>query len=221
MKLVIWDVDGTLVDSHSIIMSSMAAGMAAAALPPMPTASVSGIVGLSLPVAVATLLPDADDLTRDRVVAGYRDAYFNARNMAESPLFPGARELLDRLSAQDDVLMAIATGKSRRGLDALLDAHELGSYFVTTQCADGNPSKPAPGMVLACLSETGVDAEDAIMIGDTTFDIEMAGNAGVKALGVGWGHHEPERLIAAGAQAVAKDFDELARLIDAQLLRGN
>ena len=119
MKLVIWDIDGTLVDSHAIIMDSMAAGLAAASLPPLPTAAVSGIVGLSLPVAVATLLPDSDAATREKVVQGYRNAYFSARSTAESPLFPGARDLLDRLAAREDVLMAVATGKSRKGLDAL------------------------------------------------------------------------------------------------------
>lgn len=217
MKLVIWDIDGTLVDSHRTIQASMAAGIAAAGLPAVPPGAVSAIVGLSLPVAVATLLPDATEDQRRRVIEGYRAEYFALRSIAESPLFPGARALLDRLAARGDLLMAVATGKSRRGLDALIAAHDLARYFVTTQCADDHPSKPAPGMVLACLRESGVAAGDAVMVGDTGFDIEMAANAGVAGLGVAWGHHPQDRLVTAGARAVARDWDELARLIDGVL----
>lgn len=214
MKLVIWDIDGTLVDSHAMIMGSMAAGMAAAGLPELPHRKVSGIVGLSLPLAVETLLPDHDAATRDVVVEGYRTHYNTARSEAESPLFPGARDCLDRLAARDDLLMAVATGKSRRGLDALLAAHDLDGYFVATHCADGHPSKPAPGMVLSCLNDSGARADRAVMIGDTSFDILMAGNAGIAAIGVAWGHHPAGDLTAAGARAVARDFAELSELIE-------
>ncbi|ARJ68911.1 HAD-IA family hydrolase [Paracoccus contaminans] len=217
MKLVIWDIDGTLVDSHAVIMDSMGAGMRAAGLPTLPDRAVSAIVGLSLPVAVETLLPDADEATRARVVDGYRAAYSAARVRNESPLFPGARDLLGRLAARDDVLMAVATGKSRRGLDALLAAHDLGGLFVTTQCADDHPSKPAPGMVIACLRAAGAAAGDAVMVGDTSFDMQMAANAGVAGIGVAWGHHGPDDLRAAGARAVAADMAGLGRLLDGVL----
>lgn len=212
MKLVIWDIDGTLVDSHAAIMAAMDAGMAAAGLPALPAASVSSIVGLSLPVAVETLLPDTDPDTRALVVEGYRSHYSVARRRAESPLFPGALECLDRLSARDDLLMAVATGKSRRGLDGLIEAHGLGRYFAATHCADGHPSKPAPGMILSCLADTG--ARRAVMIGDTSFDMLMARNAGVAALGVAWGHHPAAELTAAGALSVAADFPRLHALIE-------
>lgn len=214
MKLVIWDIDGTLVDSHAVIMASMDAGMAAAGLPPLPHATVSGIVGLSLPVAVATLIPDASADAQARAVEGYRSHYQRTRSAAESALFPGALTTLERLAARDDVLMAVATGKSRRGLDGLLATHDLGRFFAATECADGNPSKPAPGMILACLRDTGVSADRAVMIGDTSFDMLMARNAGVAALGVAWGHHPAGQLIAEGALAVARDFPELDALID-------
>ena len=214
MRLVIWDIDGTLVDSHAMIMESMAAGMAAAGLPELPHRAVSGIVGLSLPVAVETLLPDHDGATHAMVVEGYRTHYSAARVQAESPLFPGARDCLDRLAARGDLLMAVATGKSRKGLDALLAAHGLDGYFVAAHCADGHPSKPAPGMILSCLSDSGADADRAVMIGDTSFDIRMAGNAGVAAFGVAWGHHPADELAQAGALAVARDFPELSRLIE-------
>jgi len=214
MKLVIWDIDGTLVDSHAMIMESMAAGMAAAGLPELPHRTVSSIVGLSLPLAVETLLPDHDGATHATVAEGYRLHYSAARARAESPLFPGARDCLDRLAARDDLLMAVATGKSRRGLDALLAAHDLGRYFVATHCADGHPSKPAPGMILSCLDDSGAEATRAVMIGDTSFDMNMAANAGIAAIGVAWGHHPAEDLTAAGAQAVARDFTELSELIE-------
>lgn len=214
MKLVIWDIDGTLVDSHAMIMDSMAAGMAAAGLAPLPDRTVSGIVGLSLPVAVRTLLPGHDEAVHAAVVEGYRTHYSSARAEAESPLFPGARGCLDRLAARDDLLMAVATGKSRKGLEALLEAHDLQGYFTATHCADGHPSKPAPGMILSCLNDSGAQADRAVMIGDTSFDILMAGNAGIAAFGVAWGHHPAEELTAAGARAVARDFPELSELIE-------
>lgn len=214
MKLVIWDVDGTLVDSDAIIQASMAAGLAAAGLPPLPPRAVSAIVGLSLPIAVATMLPDASPAQHRAVTEGYRRHYAAARMQAESPLFAGARELLDRLAAREDLLMAVATGKSRRGLDALLAAHDLERYFVTTACADEHPSKPAPGMVLSCLDRAGVRATGAVMVGDTSFDVQMAVNAGTAALGVAWGHHRPQALTDAGARAVATDWPHLATLID-------
>lgn len=212
MKLVIWDIDGTLVDSHAQIMQAMEAGTTRAGLPPLPAAQVSSIVGLSLPVAVATLLPDADPVTRAEVVEGYRSHYFAARSAAESPLFPGALDCLRQLAGRSDLLMAVATGKSRRGLDGLLAAHGLGGYFAATHCADGHPSKPAPGMILSCLSDTG--ARDAVMIGDTSFDMLMARNAGIAGLGVGWGHHPAAELFAAGARSVATDFPQLHALIE-------
>lgn len=110
--------------------------------------------------------------------------------------------------------MAVATGKSQGGLSALMAAHDLSRYFVAMHCADGHPSKPAPGMVLACLADAGVDADHALMIGDTTYDIAMADNAGVAAVGVSWGHHDAADLTEAGAIAVARDFAELTRLIE-------
>lgn len=213
MKLVIWDVDGTLVDSHDIITRSLSGGLEDAGLPPMPTDQLLSIVGLSLPVAVATLLPTAAPAQHQAVIDGYRRRYNQDRTRRESPLFPGALALLETLAARDDLLMAVATGKSRRGLDALMESHDLGRFFVAAECADDHPSKPAPGMVLACLAKAGVDAADAVMVGDTRFDMDMAANAGVAAIGVAWGHHSAGELRASGARDVATGFDDLKRLI--------
>ncbi|MDM7458017.1 MAG: HAD-IA family hydrolase [Paracoccus sp. (in: a-proteobacteria)] len=215
MRLVIFDVDGTLVDSQHHITHAMAAGFAAADLPPPSREDVLGIVGLSLPVAVSQLLPLADLTTQGRVVDGYRAAYLQARTQKAAPLYPGARDCLDRLAARDDLLLAVATGKSRRGLDAVIAAHGLDGLFISLQTADAHPSKPHPSMVHQALAEAGAPPERTVMIGDTSFDIDMARAAGVTGFGVAWGYHRREALDAAGAALIARDFDDLTRAIEA------
>lgn len=216
LKLVIFDVDGTLVDSQADILASMAAAFASEGLEPPSREAVLGIVGLSLPVAIARLRPEAEPAQTDRMVEAYKDAYIGLRvagGPEASPLFPGIPALLDRLSARDDLLLGIATGKSRRGLTALLDGHGLSKRFVTTQVADDHPSKPHPSMIFTALMEAGVEAADAVMIGDTSYDMDMARAAGVRAIGVTWGYHRPEALVA--ASAIVADAEALARAIDA------
>ncbi len=208
-KLAIFDVDGTLVDSQTHITGALSAAFAAEglALPGDPLR----VVGLSLPEAIRTLAPDLDAGPRARLVTAYRQAYFDLRaNAAPAPLYPGARAVLERLAARDDVLMGVATGKSRRGLDHVLDAHGLTGFFVTCQVADHHPSKPHPAMVLAALAETGVEAIDAAMIGDTSFDMEMSRAAGLHRIGVGWGYHGAGKLGAAD-----RVIDSFAMLPDA------
>ncbi|MDO5529224.1 MAG: HAD-IA family hydrolase [Paracoccus sp. (in: a-proteobacteria)] len=212
MKLVIFDVDGTLVDSQALICGAMGDAMTGAGLPVLPRSDVLSIVGLSLPVAVARLLPGEAPSRHEAVVEGYRASFLRRRTRDEAPLYPGAIECLDALDARGDLLLGIATGKSRRGLDALIAAHGLKGRFVTIQTADLNPSKPDPGMVNAALSETGTAPQDALMIGDTVFDMEMARAAGVAAIGVAWGYHDAAALRACGAE-VAEDFPSLTEMI--------
>src|SRR3989304_4980803 len=114
------------------------------------------------------------------------------------PLFPGVREALHVLSRRDNVLIGMATGKSRRGVDAVLAREGLRPFFATIQTADTHPSKPHPSMILAAMAEAGSEARGTVMIGDTTYDIEMARQAGVGAIGVGWGGHSGPALGAAG-----------------------
>lgn len=214
MRLVVFDVDGTLIDSQDHIHHAMAYAFGQVGLAPLPKARVLSIVGLSLPVAVAQLAPWTDPATQARIVAAYRDSFRRARLDHAAPLYPGALACLDALAARDDLLLAVATGKSRRGVDAMIAAHALEGRFVSLQTADGHPSKPHPAMLEQAMADTGVAADRAIMVGDTSFDIEMAGHAGMAALGVGWGYHRTEELWQAGARAVAPDFPALTRLIE-------
>ena len=199
LRLVIFDVDGTLVDSQAEILAAMTAAFAGEGLECPDRAAVLGIVGLSLDRAMAVLVPDLSRVRQMALVAGYKAAYQAGRTRhgaAVSPLYPGTRAVLDLLQAQPDTLMGLATGKSQRGLDGLIDAHDLRRYFVTRQVADHHPSKQHPSMIRAALAETGVAAADAVMVGDTVFDMEMAAAAGVRGIGVSWGYHPPAALHA-------------------------
>jgi phosphoglycolate phosphatase len=129
-----------------------------------------------------------------------------------SPLYPGARTVLEQLAAVPENLLGVATGKSQRGLDKLIEAHGFERMFVTRQVADHHPSKPHPSMILAAMRETGVDAAATAMIGDTTFDMDMAHAAGVAGIGVGWGYHPPEALTA--AVTVVDGFDKVPTALD-------
>jgi phosphoglycolate phosphatase len=219
MRLVIFDVDGTLVDSQNMISATMAAAFAAAGRSAPTRDAVLGIIGLSLPEAMRRLDPAADEAAVAGLVAAYKANFQAARAdpRHHEPLFPGTRAFLDRLAARPDTLLGIATGKSQRGVKAILDLHDLHGRFVTVQTADQHPSKPHPAMVVTALAETGVAAGDAVMIGDSSFDMLMARAAGAHALGVSWGYQPADALAAAGAEAVIDHFDAADAAIEALL----
>lgn len=209
LRLVIFDVDGTLVDSQDHIHRAMQTAFASCELPCPPRAEVLSIVGLSLPEAFAVLAPAHPD-RHVALVEGYKGSFRGLRgDEGHAPLYPGAAEVLDALAGRADLLLGVATGKSRRGLRMMIEAFGFEGMFFTLQCADDHPSKPHPAMIEAALAETGCRPEDAVMIGDTSYDIEMARAAGVPAIGVSWGYHRPEALVAAGASMVLSDFAEL------------
>lgn len=216
LRLVVFDVDGTLVDSQGDIVGSMTAAFADQGLAEPARASVLSIVGLSLDVAMGQLAPHATPAEIDGLVAAYKAAYMARRaakgSRESSPMYPVARAALDALNAQDETLLGIATGKSRRGLDSLLDGHNLRGMFVTEQVADHHPSKPHSAMLQSALAETGVPASRAVMVGDTSFDMDMARAAGMTAVGVTWGYHSREKLVS--ADVVVTRFEDLVPTIE-------
>jgi phosphoglycolate phosphatase len=215
MKLVIFDCDGTLVDSQHMICAAMQKAYSGVGLVCPPRERVLSIVGLSLPEAFPRLADGAVQPI-DGLVEHYKSAFqaLRATGIDMEPLYPGAREVVEGLADRANTVLGIATGKSVRGVRMVLGHHGLYEHFATVQTADTAPSKPHPGMILAAVRETGVAPRDAVMIGDTVFDIEMARAAGVAAIGVSWGYHPPAELRAAGADVVIEDFAQLRALLD-------
>jgi len=213
-RLALFDCDGTLVDGQHGICAAMISAFDEAGIVPPTRPAILAVVGLSLPAAMARLLPDAESALHDQLTDRYKLAFqlLRRQNAVHEPLFDGIADLLDRLDA-DGWVLGIATGKSDRGLSILLDVHGLAKRFVTLQTADRHPSKPHPSMALLAMAEAGAEPDTTVMIGDTSFDIEMGIAAGCRPLGVAWGYHPPEHLIAAGAHSVAMDSAELYRHI--------
>lgn len=214
-RLVVFDCDGTLVDSQAAICRSMEAAFAAAGLPAPDRHDVRRIVGLSLPQALLELAPAAQEDQRRHALEAYKASFRAARSQGtlEQPLYPGIEPLLRRLH-QRGLSLGVATGMSDRGLDACLARHGVRELFITLQTADRHPSKPHPAMLETALFEADTRPGDAVLVGDTVYDVTMARAAGVRAIGVAWGYHEPAELLAAGAVGVAGSAEDLEELID-------
>jgi phosphoglycolate phosphatase len=220
LPLIMFDMDGTLIDTHGLISEHMATAFTGNGLPEPTPGDVRQIIGLSLPIAIARLSRSDDVALVDRVVESYRTAYRESleHHTDREPLYPGVREALDRLRSDPATLLGIATGKGLTGVHRILGNHGLAGHFVTLQTPDHNPSKPDPAMLLSAMKATGMGPNETIMIGDTVFDIELAVNAGCQAVGVTWGYHDPADLLSAGAGAMIDSYDELdaaiARLLE-------
>ena len=210
LRLALFDCDGTLVDSQHAIVSAMNQAWRADGLGAPDELAVRRLIGLPLMQAMAQLLPLAGPEQHLRLVLRYKEAFSAQRERGDGPepLFEGVRAALDAVEAAG-VLMGIATGKSRRGLVATLEHHGLLGRFVTLQTADLGPGKPHPAMVHRAMAETGADPASTLVIGDTTYDMVMARNARVGAVGVAWGYHDPDELRVAGAQLVCTAWGEI------------
>lgn len=184
-----------------------------------PREVVLSIVGLSLRQAFDALAGERQDYPVEAMIESYKNAFFELRHSPahHEPLYPGARESVLALSAREDCLLGIATGKSHRGVRAILTHHDMLAHFSTIMTADDAPSKPDPGMLLNAMRETGASPRDTVMIGDTSYDMQMARSAGVTAIGVDWGYHSTDLLRASGAERVLSGFSELEAALDGLL----
>jgi len=214
-RLALFDCDGTLLDSAASICAAMEAAFGASGLVAPPRPAIRRIVGLSLVEAVAVLLPDADDNRHRAIAADYKQAFQAARaaGTVAEPLFDGIAEVIAGLAVRG-WLLGVATGKSDRGLALALAQHGLSDRFVTLQTADRHPSKPHPAMAEAAMAEAGVAPGGTIVIGDTSYDMQMAASAGARGIGVLWGYHDPDDLTRAGAIALAQRPADLATLME-------
>lgn len=206
--MVIFDWDGTLCDSVEQIVRSVQGVARELGLPVPSEAAAANIIGLSLPRAMEVLFPEESPQRLEALISGYASNYVAS---AEVPtLFPGALETLHELKGRGFEL-AVATGKSRRGLDRVLAALDLEGLFSATRCADETSSKPDPLMIAQLLDERSFSPEEVIMVGDTEYDLEMARNAGVASVGVSFGVHSVERLADHAPLAI---IDTLPELLD-------
>ena len=216
LKLVVFDCDGTLVDSQHMIVAAMTEAYRAHGIELPARDKLLSVVGLSLVEAFTKLGEGLHDFPAESLAGHYRDAFhaMRAPGAPVEPLYPGAADALAELARRDDILLGIATGKSQRGVRLVLGHHGLLDHFITIKTADDAPSKPDPGMVLAAMREAGVAASDTIVVGDTVYDIAMALAAGASAVGVTWGYHPGAALSEAGALAVIETFPTLVPALE-------
>lgn len=214
LKLAIFDCDGTLVDGQHMIISSMKHASEKFDISYPGDEQVRRIVGLSLLEAISTVFPELTDHDHQLLKSEFIDHFQYLRTLDDyhEPLYEGIRETILKLNDMG-ILLGVATGKSTRGLKNTLLNHGLHDHFVTLNTADDGPGKPHPSMINVALSESGVSKDNAIMIGDTTYDMIMAENAGVKSVGVTWGYHPEDELKSSGANHIIHHISELINLV--------
>jgi phosphoglycolate phosphatase len=214
-RLAIFDCDGTLVDSGGSIYRALDECFAEHGVALPPARDCRKVIGLSLVEAMQVLVPSAGPGEHAALSETYKIKFQQARagGRVEEPLFEGIADLLGTLEA-DGWLLAVATGKSDRGLRHCLELHGIAPRFISLQTADRHPSKPHPSMALRAMADAGASPDSTIVIGDTSFDMGMARSSGATGIGAGWGYHDDEELLAGGAVAVAERPSGVMQIIE-------
>lgn len=214
MPLVIFDMDGTLIDSVALIVETVTNAFEAIHEPPPTETAIRAISGITAREAMGMLSPAASPERIEEILASYRSHYQQQAGVGREPLFAGALEALDRLQQRPDTILAVATGKGYRGAVTLLERHSILERFHSVQTPDHNRGKPDPQMLETAMEKAGASRAETVMIGDTVHDMHMAKAAGVGAIGVAWGYHTVFDLNAAGADVVLEDFTQLDKAVD-------
>lgn len=215
MYLVVFDCDGTLVDSQHAIIASTEYALTRAELPVPERQKILNAVGLPLDVALQRHAPDADAKLLEQILEDYRteSVRLAQQDTRGQIMFPGMRDLIVSLGGHDNVRLGMITMKSRRGVERVVDAYEIRPYFHALKSADDGPGKPAPDLLLDVMRELDIQPSHTMMIGDTSFDMMMARAAGTYAIGVSWGYQTVDELEESGAHEIVASPDELAQSI--------
>ncbi len=218
MRLIIFDCDGTLVDSQKSIMNAIVTAWEGFGLNPPKLSSVLQVIGLTIQDSVRVLEPNLNENDYGKLEKEFYSAFVNLNEQAkiEEELFPNVVETLNVLN-DDKSYLAVLTGKGKLGLQNTFKNKNIGEYFISTKTSDCGPGKPNPQTMNELIAELGVEKENVVMIGDTTHDILTAKNAGVKSIGVSFGYHSVSELVNAGADEIVDDFSNLPSVIDTLL----
>jgi phosphoglycolate phosphatase len=214
LRLVIFDLDGTLIDSVALIVETVTAAFRAVEEPVPDEKLIRSISGITARDAMKILAPNASPERVRSIVTSYRAHYLSHAGLAREPLFHGALAALDRLEADPETIVSVATGKSYHSAITLLQRHGILGRFQSIQTPDHNRGKPDPQMIHTATEKAGVPYDLTVMIGDTVHDMRMAKAANVGAIGVAWGYHEPGELHEAGADIIIDRFDDLDAAVD-------
>lgn len=221
MRLAIFDLDGTLIDSVRHFVETVTLSFEAIGQVVPDEETIRSVSGITARDAMALLAPGMDAARVDQILSSYREHYFARAGVQNEPLFKGAREALDRLQADPETIVAVATGKGYKGAITLLERHGILDRFHSIETPDHNRGKPDPQMIEVAMVKAGIEREQTVMIGDTVHDMRMARAAGVAALGVAWGYHRADDLRDAGAHLVIRDFAEMDGAITKLLEQAN
>ena len=210
--LIVFDWDGTLIDSSAKIVSAMQLAAQNCGLKALSDQVIKRIIGLGLPEAIDALYPKASALHKYDLSKAYSEVFVELDQQSSCGLFDGVLECFDQLNALD-IAMAVATGKSRKGLDRMIDRYGWHQYFSASRCADETASKPNPLMLEQLMQECRVSRSEVIMVGDTSFDLEMARNAGVRSIAVSYGAHEVAVLERIEPVAIVDNLNVLPEVL--------